>query len=165
MTATRRVVLMRHAKSSWKTGASDHERPLNGRGRRDAPRIGAELAERGWVPDHVSSSDSERTRETFARMRDALGFEGDPDFRHDLYHAGIEAVRGVVGALPDSTRVVLVLGHNPGWEEALAWLTGRDEEMKTGSCALLRVDADTWSDAMDRAAAWQLEALIHPREI
>ena len=65
----RRLIIMRHAKSSWTSGAlSDHERPLNARGIRDAPRVGAALVKRGWLPQLVLSSDSERTRETFAGM-------------------------------------------------------------------------------------------------
>ena len=74
----RRIIVMRHAKSSWKSGArDDHARPLNKRGRRDAPRIAARLAELGWVPERVISSDSERTRQTWARMEEA--FDLPPD--------------------------------------------------------------------------------------
>ena len=58
----RRLMVMRHAKSSWKSQVpTDHERPLNERGRRDAARVGKRLAELGWVPDFVVSSDSRRT--------------------------------------------------------------------------------------------------------
>ena len=57
----RRLIVMRHAKSSWKNESlRDHERPLNKRGRRDAPRIGEELASLGWVPQRVISSDATR---------------------------------------------------------------------------------------------------------
>ena len=161
-----RLCLMRHAKSSWSSGApTDHERPLNGRGRRDAPKVGAELARRGWTPDHVLSSDSARTTETLARMRDALGFEGAPELRRDLYHGGVDALRAAIGALRSDVATVLALGHNPGWEEALEWLTGHDELMKTGSCALLLIDAPSWREAADREGGWRLEALIHPRAL
>ncbi|MBX3273719.1 MAG: histidine phosphatase family protein [Sandaracinaceae bacterium] len=161
-----RLCLMRHAKSSWSSGApSDHERPLNGRGRRDAPKLGAELARRGWTPDHVLSSDSARTTETLARMREALGFAGSPELRADLYHGGIDELRAAIAALPDGALTVLALGHNPGWEEALDWLAGHDGPMKTGSCALLVVDAPSWRDAADREGGWRVEALIHPRSL
>lgn len=162
----RRLVLMRHAKSSWKTDApTDHARPLNGRGRRDAPKVGAELARRGWVPDRVLSSDSERTRETFARMRSTLGVEGDADFTRALYHAGIEEVRPALAALDDDVRTALVLGHNPGWEEVLEWLCGEDHEMKTATCALLSVEAPSWAAAVAAAGDWALEDLIYPRAL
>jgi phosphohistidine phosphatase len=65
----KRLIIMRHAKSSWTSGAStDHQRPLNKRGRHAAPRIGARLRDIGWIPDMVIASDSERTRETWQRM-------------------------------------------------------------------------------------------------
>ena len=60
----RRLMLMRHAKSSWKSQVpTDHERPLNERGRRDAARVGKRLAKLGWLPDVVVGSDSRRTEE------------------------------------------------------------------------------------------------------
>ena len=162
----RRIVLMRHAKSSWTSGApTDHARPLNRRGRRAAPKVGARLARLGWVPDRVVSSDAERTRETFARMREVLGYAGEATFTPDLYLAGVDEVRRVVAALPGEVRTVLLLGHNPGWEESLAWLSGRDEVMKTASAALLSTEADEWPAAVARPGGWRLDDLLHPREL
>ena len=161
----RRLILMRHAKSSWKSDApTDHERPLNKRGRRDAPRVGAELARLGWVPDVVLSSDSSRTVETFARMKASLGFEGEAEFLHDLYHAGVAEVRAAVARLPEGVGSALALGHNPGWEDALAWLSGSDEEMPTGCAALLETRAATWAAALERRA-WTLASIIRPRAL
>lgn len=161
----RRLILMRHAKSSWKSGApTDHERPLNKRGRRDAPRVGAELARRGWVPEVVLSSDSSRTIETFARMKASLGFEGEADFRRDLYHAGVAEVRAALAELPDGVGAALALGHNPGWEDALAWFSGSDEEMKTAYAALLETNAPTWPAALE-PRAWTLASIIRPRAL
>ncbi len=76
----RRIIVMRHAKSSWKSDApDDHSRPLNRRGRRDAPRVAQELARRGWVPERVFSSDARRTRQTWEIM--APYFENAPQVR------------------------------------------------------------------------------------
>jgi len=162
---TKRLVLMRHAKSSWKTDApTDHARPLNKRGRRDAPKVGAELARRGWVPDVVLSSDSERTRETFARMREALGVD-DARFSRDLYHAGVDEVRPALATLDDGVETALVLGHNPGWEEVLEWLSGEDREMKTATCALLTVQAPSWAAAVEVAGGWTLHDVVYPRAL
>jgi len=64
-----RLILMRHAKSSWKYhDLSDHERPLNQRGRKSAVKIAKELIRLEWIPDKLYSSDSARTRETWGRM-------------------------------------------------------------------------------------------------
>lgn len=161
----RRLILLRHAKSSWKTNApSDHARPLGKRGRRDAPRVGAALRELGWTPDHVLSSDAERTRETFERMAKELGFTAAAQFRADLYHAGVDELRYAIASVDDEHRTLLVLGHNPGWEQALEWLSGADDELKTGCAALLSVEAETWRAAM-RRGAFTLETVIRPREL
>ena len=166
MATQKRLVLMRHAKSSWKSGApNDHERPLNKRGRRDSPKVGAELARLGWVPDAVLSSDSARTTETFARMKASLGYKGDADFREDLYHAGVPEVRAALGGLPDTVGTALILGHNPGWEEVLEFLSGQDDVMKTACCALLSIDAETWHEAIEAPGTWTLARMIRPREL
>lgn len=166
MTTPKRLVLMRHAKSSWSSDApNDHERPLNKRGRRDSPKIGAELARLGWVPDAVLSSDSARTTETFARMKASLGYAGGADFRSDLYHAGFAEVRPALGALPETVETALFLGHNPGWEEVLEVLSGHDEVMKTACCALLSIEAASWQDAAEVRGGWTLTRMIRPREL
>ena len=117
---------MRHAKSSWKSGApTDHGRPLNKRGRKAAPKVGAELAARGWVPDVVLSSDSTRTRETFERMRKRLGFDGEVEFLSSLYHGGIAEACDALLSLPKETKTALLLGHNPGWEDVVAHFCGQ----------------------------------------
>lgn len=155
---------MRHAKSSWKSGApTDHGRPLNKRGRKAAPKVGAELAARGWVPTLVLSSDSTRTRETFQRMKEALGFEGEVEFLSSLYHAGIAEAREVLRGVPDDVKRVLVLGHNPGWEELVAYLCAQSVVMKTGCAALLR-GKGSWEELIEREA-WALEDVIYPRNL
>lgn len=162
----KRLVLMRHAKSSWKTDApTDHHRPLNKRGRKAAPKVGAELRRRGWVPDRVLSSDSARTTETFARMKDALGFEGEAHFSGALYHAGVDEVRVALQSLGDEGATVLVLGHNPGWEEVLEHLCGQMKVLKTGCAALLSIDAPDWPRALEAAGRWTLHDVIYPREL
>ena len=166
MRTPKRIILMRHAKSSWKDPqASDHERPLNRRGRRAAPAVGAELAARGWVPEQVITSDSARTTETFERMAPAMGFEGDVSRTPDLYLAGVDEIRAAASALPPSVRTVLILGHNPGWEQAVQWLSGADVVMKTGCAALLTRDAEDWPSALSGRGAWTLLDVIHPRDL
>ena len=99
---TRRLIVMRHAKSSWNSPAhSDHERPLNGRGRRDAPKIGAALVERGWTPELVLSSDAQRTRETFAGMSEFFPSAVEARYLTSFYHAGLGAAQGELPAVPD----------------------------------------------------------------
>ena len=166
MSTTRRLILMRHAKSDWHSGAaSDHERPLNDRGRRDAPRMAQELVELGWTPERVLSSDSTRTCETWELMRPVLGRAIPVDFTASLYHAGIAALRQAIGDLTRDVRSVLALGHNPGWEEALAWLSGEPTVMPTAACALLTISAADWPQTVAEPRLWRLHDILRPKEL
>jgi len=159
----RQLILMRHAKSSWKDSAlADHKRPLNKRGRRDAPRVAERLIALGWSLDAVVSSDSERTRETWARMAQQFP-EITPRFEAGLYHGGLRELRESAEGWDASWRCVLVLGHNPGWEEALQVLGGAQEALTTGNAALLRGEGALWRDAL--RGHWTLQRIIRPREL
>jgi phosphohistidine phosphatase len=110
---TRRLILMRHAKSSWKDGdVSDHDRKLNGRGRRSADAMGPWLAERGYVPGAVLSSSSARTLETWARIAPHLARAPEATVLSSLYLATPQTLLDVLrGAQAPS---VAMLAHNPG---------------------------------------------------
>ena len=113
----KRLVVMRHAKSDWSSGAStDHARPLNQRGRREAPITAARLATLGWAPDRVSSSDSQRTREALELARQlaesvpqnlkVLGQDLERNFK-SLLQSGIERMELVSREEFDLQRAVL----------------------------------------------------------
>ena len=162
----KRLILMRHAKSSWGSGvARDHDRPLNDRGRASAPRVAVKLRELGWNPELVFSSDAERTRETFKVMRSALGGDVDAQFSSSLYLGGVDQVREVLMNIGEPANTVLCLGHNPGWEEAIYWFCGESVTMKTASAALLSASDDPWGDLAQSAGQFDLVELIHPREL
>ena len=100
---TRRLILMRHAKSSWAIdGQEDHQRPLNKRGRRDAPRIATALAARDWLPDFVVSSDAERTRQTWAQMSSVFSIDCEVRWTNDLYLAALGDLQNDSTHWPDS---------------------------------------------------------------
>lgn len=162
----RRLIVMRHAKSSWKSPANtDHERPLNGRGRRDAPRVAARLTELGWVPQVVLSSDSQRTRDTAALLAHEWPDETRFQFSNSLYHAGIDELVDEVSAVPDDIDCLLVLGHNPGWEGALIWLTGEDVRLTTANAALLKGSGKSWPEALAERDGWKIRDIIRPKEL
>ena len=159
----RRLMVMRHAKSSWKSNApTDHGRPLNKRGKRDAPRVAAHLLSLGWVPDLVTSSDSMRTRSTLERMGSAFP-EAYYEFTEEFYHAGLEEVRQAALRVPDDVATWMVLGHNPGWESMAEELTGKAEVLTTANVALLHGSGATWAEALD--GRWRLERVVRPRDI
>ncbi len=158
----KRRVVMRHAKSAWDAGAStDHERPLNERGKREAPVVGRDLAARGFAPDLVLTSDSKRTMET---LELALPFwpKAEVVSSRALYHAGIVEVRDALASVPPAAETVLVLGHNPGWEGMVSQLSGKHVEMKTSYAAVLESDAESFSEALAPGAKLKLVAMITP---
>lgn len=166
----RRLIVLRHAKSDWETDApTDHARPLNKRGRTDAPRVAARIFQLGWTPEYVLSSDSQRTRETYQRMSDvfgeALGREPIVQFLESLYHAGPRALQSALADVPDDISSVMAIGHNPGWAEVVYWLTGESIHMTTANAALLSIDAEHWSDAVGRAGFCELVDVIRPKEL
>jgi len=164
-TVKRRLIIMRHAKSAWDTGAStDHDRPLNKRGRNDAPRVAAKIAELGWSPELTVSSDSKRTRQTYKRMRDAFEGEVQVRFTRSLYQAGLGAVQDELSDLSADVTTVMVLGHNPGWEDMLRKLCGHDLRLTTANAALLTIEAGSWAQAVSRDT-WTLEHLLRPKEL
>ncbi len=160
-----RLILLRHAKSDWGTDAqTDHERPLNKRGRRDAPAVAKKIVEKGWLPQWVISSDSTRTCETYERMRDC--FEPQPTvlFLKSLYHSGPDELSFALADVPADVSPVMAIGHNPGWQEAVHWLTGEFVSMTTANAVLVSVDANTWPAAMGRAGFWTIEDIIRPKD-
>ena len=162
----RRLIVMRHAKSSWKSGHSDdHERPLNKRGQRDAPRVAQELASLGWSPQVVLSSDSQRTQETWGLMATAFATPDVVSFHRQLYLAGLGQIRSSLVGVGEEVETVLVLGHNPGWEDAASWLSGAELSMTTANAALLEREAPSWDAALDEQGAWQLVRLVRPKEL
>ncbi len=160
-----RLIVMRHAKSSWESEAgTDHERPLNERGRRDAPRIADRLVQLGWVPDRVCTSDSRRTLETWSRMADRMPTDVPVVSTRRLYHASVESFVDVVGEVQADDRCVLALGHNPGWEEVVRWLAGQAVSLTTANAVLLRSDRSRWAAAL-APDAWGLVDVLRPREL
>ncbi len=108
----KKVILMRHAKSSWETGLNDKERPLNSRGKKDAPCMGNKIAEKAIIPDLVISSTSARTKETLSLMPTQI--QQNVQFIDDLYLASSDEIFETLRATDNIYNTVLILAHNPG---------------------------------------------------
>lgn len=158
----RKLIIMRHAKSSWKTGDQDHQRPLNARGAKDAPRIAGALVSRRWVPELVLSSDSMRTRQTWENMAPVFGRDISVEYRPELYLAGLVQIASALETVASEVSTVLVLGHNPGWESSVCALTGHSIQMTTANAVLLTTEAESWASAI-HGPTWQYEEVLRPR--
>lgn len=144
---TRRLILMRHAKSGWDSPArDDHARPLNARGRRAATALGGWLRKGGYVPDAILSSSSERTRETAAR----LGFDAPAEYTNALYLAGPRRMLAELAGA--NAQCVLMLGHNPGIAEFADLLVTRHPphprflDYPTGATLVADFPISDWKD-------------------
>lgn len=141
------LFLLRHAKSSWKDDAqSDYDRPLNERGKRDAPSVGRFLRERSLQPDLVLSSSAKRARKTARSVIDASGYDLELKLTDELYLAAPEAYIHELSKLPDEVQSVLLVGHNPGLEELLAQVTGRHRPLPTAALAHIELPIEHWSE-------------------
>ena len=138
-----RLIVMRHAKSSWSDASlDDHDRPLNKRGRRDAPRIAHELHHRGWIPDRIRVSSSKRTIQTLELM-EAISNDAIVDVEPNLYHSSISTLLQIVEEIEDG-KTTMVLSHNPGSEILVHQLSNRLEVMPTAAAALFEKQQDGW---------------------
>jgi phosphohistidine phosphatase len=159
------LLLLRHAKSSWSEGvASDHDRPLNGRGERAAPLMGRLIRHHDLVPDIVVSSSARRAHRTADLVADACGFENDILTTADLYHASTAEWLSVVSELPDETDRALLVGHNPGIEEMILLLGGEHHRMSTAALAQLVLPIENWFDITLIPRA-DLVELWRPRDV
>ncbi len=125
---------------------SDHDRPLNTRGKRDAPRVGHALLQRGLQPDLVLSSTAKRARKTARKVVDASGFDVELRWVEEFYLAPPNAYVKKLQTLSDEINQVLVVGHNPGLQDLLESLSGRHEHMATAALAQLELPVGSWSE-------------------
>lgn len=169
----RRLLLLRHTKSSWRDGSlPDIERPLGPRGRRAAPPIGIYLRDRALAPQQVLVSTAQRARETWELVALMLG--GDPTIRYDekLYLADADEILTRIGKAPAAVETLLVVGHNPGIQElAVALHDGEetddfnrlDAKFPTGGLAIYEFDIERWSDISTKSG--HLVGFVTPRDL
>jgi len=159
------LLIMRHAKSSWdNANMSDHDRPLNKRGRQDAPRMGRFLRQQALMPDLIITSTAERALATAEAVALAGDYEGEIKVTRGFYHAGPETCLEALGAVPDEYERVMVVGHNPGMEELIEQLTGHAERFTTGNVAHVQLPIHRWQELSDETQG-ELIDLWRPREV
>ena len=149
-----RLIIMRHAKSSWSDASlDDHDRPLNKRGRRDAPRIAEELRNRDWIPDRIRVSSSKRTMETLELM-ETISQNSAIDVEPSLYHSNISTLLQAVEEVEEG-KTTMIMSHNPGSEILVHQLSNRLEVMPTAAAALFEKQQEDWI----------LVDILHPKEL
>jgi phosphohistidine phosphatase len=172
MAGTKRLFLLRHAKSSWDdSGLDDHERPLAPRGRRAAKVMADYVRREGIHPTLVLCSPSRRTRETL----EGVDPGGEVLIEDELYSAGVQDLIERLHRVPEHVDSVMVIGHNPALQALVLRLSAPDgdangaarlREVKgkfpTGAMATLEFDG-AWSDLAPRRA--HLLAFVRPKAL
>jgi phosphohistidine phosphatase len=166
------LTLLRHAKSSWDdTVERDFDRPVNGRGRRAASRIGRWLADEGHAFDHVVASPAVRVRQTIEGVEDGLGKPLQPLWDTRIYLSSAATLMLLVQQFNDDKSDAMLIGHNPGCEDLLLMLVPPGGELRgeaelkypTATVARIELDIEHWKDLDDNTG--RLVAFVRPRDL
>lgn len=146
------LYIIRHAKSSWEDPMiADIDRPLNDRGKRDAPRMGKRLKEKAVVPNLMLSSPAKRAFSTCRRIAEVLGYGVNKiKTERKLYHADEDDLLDIIIGLSDKCEVVMIFGHNPGLTDFVNLLSDEDhviDNVPTCGIVCFTFDIDQWKEA------------------
>jgi phosphohistidine phosphatase len=168
-----RLLLLRHAKSSWgDPGLADIDRPLSPRGRRNAATMAKAIDAEGLVPDRILCSPARRTRETLAALLPYLGGEGRVSIDPKLYDSGPSDYLGAISRSGSDAGTLMVIGHNPAIHATAQLLTGDGEpgladelaaKYPTGALAVIDFGQVSWS-RLDPHSGF-LVAFLKPRDL
>lgn len=158
----RRLLLLRHAKSSWDDPAlADHDRPLAPRGQKAGKLVGRHLREQRIEVSLVLCSSARRARETLELVQPP----GEVELEHGLYGASAEELLSRLREVPEEHETVMLVGHNPAIEELACRLAGFDfagDKYPTGALATFSFSGP-WRELAPGAA--ELESFVRPREL
>ncbi len=160
------LMLLRHAKSSWKDSEiADHDRPLNRRGKKTAPQMGRLLSTEDLVPDLILASTAVRARETAEMAAKGSSYMGSIELLESLYLATAGGVlKEARSHTPESVGRLLLVGHNPGMEDLVAILSGKRAAFPTAALAVFEIGIDRWK-ALEIGVETKLVKVYRPKEI
>lgn len=168
---TKRLILLRHAKSSWPDNVGDHERPLAERGRKAAPVMAQWLMANGLRPDLALVSTARRTQETWALAAPVLGKATKRDAA-SIYEASVDRLAALIRGIEPSVGTLLVIGHNPGMEDLAGYLMQGDggeagsrlrQKFPTAAVAVLSLPVEDWTEVGPHGGT--LEHFVTPKTL
>ena len=160
------LMLLRHGKSSWKDeGISDHDRPLNKRGKKTAPMMGHLILEKQLVPDLILSSTAVRARTTAEAVAEACNYKNTIEHVEEFYLATAgELLFQAQSRVDDGIDRVMLVAHNPGMEDLVSRLSGHPEPFPTAALAVFELRIESWR-ALELGVETSLLHLWLPREL
>lgn len=161
----KRLLILRHAKSSWKDpDLPDHDRPLNKRGRHDAPLIGKLLKDEDLEPDVIVSSPAIRAKKTAQLVAKECKYKGEIVINKALYGAEPKDYLKILGWISDTYKTVLIVGHSPTVEETIEMITNSsDVIMPTCALAHIRLPIENWADINKQKIKGKLAKIWKPK--
>jgi phosphohistidine phosphatase len=157
------LFVLRHAKSSWDNPDwSDFERPLNSRGLDAARFIGNLIYERALAPQIIVSSPAKRAKQTAVLVKEIAEIAKSVEFDERIYEASPLTLFNLIREFDEKYNSVLIVGHNPGFENLVRILTGEPVQMPTAALAKINLASEIWS-AIETESG-ELEFLIRPKE-
>jgi phosphohistidine phosphatase len=159
------IWLMRHAKSDWSNPElTDFDRPLNRRGKRDAPRMGDWIRSYGQLPELIISSPATRAKATTEAVAHAIGAETSVQWWDELYPGDVETSIERMSSLPWDMERIMIVGHNPHQEELASFLSSKGQlrlRLPTASIAILTSEIENWKEISQ--SGFYLRALVTPK--
>jgi phosphohistidine phosphatase len=166
-----RLLLLRHAKAAWSSGTLDLDRPLAKRGQEAALAMGNYLKRERLAPDLAVVSPARRTQETWERVQPILG---EIEMRSDgrIYEAPVGRLLEVVRDVEPEIRTLMVIGHNPGFEELARLLIGEGDmdsilrlgqKYPTAGLAVIDFELESWGDVAQKSG--RLERFVTPKSL
>lgn len=146
------LYLIRHAKSSWaEPDMQDFERPLNERGKKNAPFMAKTLKNKGVFPDLILSSPAKRANKTAHIFAEELNFAAKKiEMNEKIYHASVSALLKTVCAIDSKHEIVFLFGHNPGLTDFANYLTrGNIYNIPTTGIVKITFDLENWSEVSE----------------
>ena len=156
------LLLLRHAKSDWEHSdiESDYERPLASRGVKAAKKMAELIEEQDLIPELIISSPAKRALTTAKLIETQIG-DVEVEENEDIYDADLNTLLNVVHSLPDDIDRIMLVGHNPGFEDLTNALSGREDTvLKTCNMAILNSRLGSWAEATE--GSFELEDIKLP---
>ena len=156
------LYILRHAKSSWeKPELSDFERPLNEGGLNTAPFMGQLLYDRQFQPQFIISSPAKRAKQTAVLIKETAELNAPVKYDDRIYEASPQVLLQVVADTEEKYESMMLVGHNPGIEGFIRFLTGKTEAMPTAGLAIVELWVNSWDGIV--ADSGVLKELIRPK--
>ena len=144
------LIMIRHANSSWTNPLeSDFDRPLNERGKKEAPEIGEKLKSLNIIPDLIIASNAKRTRQTAKKIAKEVGYDIDNiKWEEKLYHCNSSVFEEIISGIGDKVKTLFIVAHNPGITEFVNQLSPEFSTPNMPTCGVVgaHIEVKEWSD-------------------